>query len=1118
MLIVCACMAPPSSFAQEVASTGVLSLVAPVDSSLWRIDPALWERAGDGFVAAGRGSGFAISDQLLGRRVGVEADVTPTTTSGESWKIIGVAIYERANRFWHLALIESPDDAGRAHSAELSEMRDGQWLAHQSLEVLVDEGSREWSFDETYRLSLSMEDDRVEGVIRDTTGSIILRRAFRLDDEAVRVGRPALRSGGFSASFSGVRTVSRDVVDYVKPASVPYSSANRPRPVADFLGKQTGFFHIQERDGRWWVIAPDGEPTLGLGIDHVRYKGPWCERLGYFEYERNNDAAYSSREAWERQTLDRLDEWGFNLLAAEADSKLLRRGMAHCRMLNAGWRFTVLGDEFDITPDEKHPGTAFPNVFHPKFREWLEFNIGETCAMSADDPWLFGYFLDNELAWWGRRRDVSYGLFDAVMAKGPKHTAKLAARGFLRDRYGVVERLNAAWGVDLKAFDDLLDRSSLGSDSNARACVDKEEFVALIAETYFGVITEAIRKFDPNHMVLGCRFAGGNATDAVWAACGRHCDIGSFNYYGAVDLDRGIAMGGSSGLRLERPLLEIFAEFHERSGGRPLMMTEWSFPALDAGLLSTKGAGQRFRTQEERAQATAIYLSTTLRAPFMVGACYFKWVDQPALGVRPEFPENSNYGLVDIKDQPYPQLVAAMKRVHASAQKVHAAPLQETAVEDARVEGDSLFFRVVNRAETPIKADVDVDIGPRRMALSVALDAAGSATRRVDLSAETGPQVVRLSVSESARVREANPEDNTALVPLYRSGVPWPDGATERTPLGLFNPTRQTLDEAIVVATIPDARRSLVSRANVDGVVIPGALGSDVYAVASSLAPHETVAMCALDGGPASTNGSTSSLWFARTPEGFVGGNGRLTIEANPDIGPELISRIRLDDLEMGQYNAMIRRLAGRNDWPHSGRLVDARVHWGVDCLAIDLTGAIEVEGDRAIALDVCHRIVLFPNRPWFLAQVVSARNRGDRPVNVQSWYFRAESSIGSDASDDRTTSGSLAPRLWGATQRAAWTDDSGAFLGVVAPRESDTRVRFWLDEWGNQHPDAAAPDDVVIAPGETYRPSRPIWAVVVAGTADDSWDDLSSLISERLAMRTFVFESETRQTETSDD
>jgi hypothetical protein len=114
------------------------------------------------------------------------------------------------------------------------------------------------------------------------------------------------------------------------------------------------------------------------------------------------------------------------------------------------------------------------------------------------------------------------------------------------------------------------------------------------------------------------------------------------------------------------PLPEVFGRFHEM-GKRPMMITEWSFPALDAGLPSTKGAGQRFRTQVERAKATGIYAETILRMPFMVGHDYFMWVDEPALGITPEFPENSNYGLVNGDCEPYPELTGVFTTLHGRA-------------------------------------------------------------------------------------------------------------------------------------------------------------------------------------------------------------------------------------------------------------------------------------------------------------------------------------------------------------------------------------------------------------------------------------------------------------------
>ena len=36
----------------------------------------------------------------------------------------------------------------------------------------------------------------------------------------------------------------------------------------DIVGERTGFFHTQEIDGRWWLVTPEGNAFLSLGINH----------------------------------------------------------------------------------------------------------------------------------------------------------------------------------------------------------------------------------------------------------------------------------------------------------------------------------------------------------------------------------------------------------------------------------------------------------------------------------------------------------------------------------------------------------------------------------------------------------------------------------------------------------------------------------------------------------------------------------------------------------------------------------------------------------------------------------------------------------------------------------
>ena len=191
------------------------------------------------------------------------------------------------------------------------------------------------------------------------------------------------------------------------------------------------------------------------------------------------------------------------------------------------------------------------------------------------------------------------------------------------------------------------------------------------AELYFSTIAAAIRRHDPNHLVLGCRFAGMGAKRFAWEAAGKVCDVLTFNKYPWADLDRNAVFMGRNSTQL---FADAVAERHAWCG-RPLLITEWSFPAIDAGLPCSNGAGQRFRTQAQRVQATELMARTLLSLPFMVGYDYFMWVDEPALGISYNFPEDSNYGLVNEKGEPYAGLVEMFSRLHKDIAALHRAPL-----------------------------------------------------------------------------------------------------------------------------------------------------------------------------------------------------------------------------------------------------------------------------------------------------------------------------------------------------------------------------------------------------------------------------------------------------------
>ena len=642
---------------QNVAADSVAASAAaaplPLAADKWDADPLLWQfdsACGTVSVSATNGNGIAVcNDAPLSGDVVAEAVFVPNATHFPEWCVASVAIVDDEQNYWHVALVRSPlGGDGARQVAELCEMRDGVWLAQQNLPrgKSARAANARWEYGKPYKLSLSLGADGIVGEVTGADGEIILCESFAFpsDKPAVKRGRPALRVSGFTGVFSDVRAESGAAIEREHAAFPPYDAA----PVApEIKSDATGFFRVEEQaDGRWWAIDPNGRGTVILGIDHTAYAGHYCEKLGYAPHQRKNDAKYSSRAAWEEETLGRLKAWGFNAFGAGGDRSLHRRGLAHCGFISIGERFADFGGDYEIMPNEHRPCSAFPNVFHPDFERYAKYLAQRVCAPGKDDPWLFGYFIDNELRWWGSASwGGSEGLYNAALAKPDGHPAKTAALALRREDFA--------------------------SDAEM-----KTEFLRMAAERYFKVCADAIREADPNHLVLGARFAGTvSSADVVWREAAKYCDVVTFNYYPMADLDSGrvrtsLGRGG-----------ELIADHFTRYArliDKPMLVTEWSFPALDSGLPCENGAGQRFRTQSERAEATGLFAREMLALPFLIGYDYFMWVDEPALGISANFPEDSNYGLVNEDGVPYKEITETFSNINHRAAALRFAPPPET--------------------------------------------------------------------------------------------------------------------------------------------------------------------------------------------------------------------------------------------------------------------------------------------------------------------------------------------------------------------------------------------------------------------------------------------------------
>jgi Beta-galactosidase len=397
----------------------------------------------------------------------------------------------------------------------------------------------------------------------------------------------------------------------------------------------TGFFRVTERDGVWWLVTPTGHAFVSKGVNHVNFRADDAPALGYSPYLRAVQKKYGSQDAWAKAVVERLRGWGFNTLGSWSSPSTFDRNMPYTLNLNlathagANWQRGAVGD-----------------FFSADFEQRMEAACRELCGPRAKDPWLVGYFTDNELRWGADWRGKESLLQEYL--RFPENAAgRKAGLEFLRGRYGDIATLNRAWGTNLTRWEELNGREKTRGEA---ARQDQADWQEAVARRYFATCKDAIRRADPNHLILGCRFAG-LAPDPVLRGVRDSVDVVSFNNYG------------------QTAPAETLRSIH-RLTGRPIMLTEFSFKAKDSGLPNTRGAARPVATQQDRADGYARYVEGLIDLPFMVGFHWFEHADEPKEGRFDG--ENSNYGLVTIEDSPWEVLVRRMTEVNAGLEARHA--------------------------------------------------------------------------------------------------------------------------------------------------------------------------------------------------------------------------------------------------------------------------------------------------------------------------------------------------------------------------------------------------------------------------------------------------------------
>jgi len=360
------------------------------------------------------------------------------------------------------------------------------------------------------------------------------------------------------------RELAEEEKSFASPAHYAYSRYNGYK---DTQARATGFFRVQQIDGRWWFVDPDGHLFLSTGINGTPGGG----------------AGFPGPDAAPGRINRRLDSWGFTTGGPQRPGTIMLRWPRGLNFL------------------------GIPDVYSPQFAADIDAAAQTQCAPRAADPLVLGYFIGNEPPWNGRESEVC-----SLILAGPG----TATRAALQQALAVAD-----------------------------TPVIRRDFILACFRKYLEILCSAVRKYDPNHLILGIRF-GGRMADEVMIAASLFdvCSINVYEYEPTKQLIRAARLSG-------RPIL--IGEYHI---GVPAN-------GLAAGLVQAKD-------QSERGLAYRYFVEQAASLPWYLGSYWFTWRDEPVLGRMDG--ENYNIGFVDVTDRPYIELIQAAQTTHKRLKAIHS--------------------------------------------------------------------------------------------------------------------------------------------------------------------------------------------------------------------------------------------------------------------------------------------------------------------------------------------------------------------------------------------------------------------------------------------------------------
>jgi hypothetical protein len=430
-------------------------------------------------------------------------------------------------------------------------------------------------------------------------------------------------------------------------------------------GEKTGFFHLEEIDGRHWFITPDGNVFFPVALSHL--------------YSGESDVACENvyggdKEAWMKGAFAKARAMGFNCALGSATSPERNlNGFVEIPKVEALFRQNnfpfAVGVILLKHPWEFVEGEDLPDIFDPAYAEMIEARAKAACPPVKDDPLVMGYYYG-----FGAFNHSDYWV-NQYLALPPGSHGRNAIVDVLIDRYdNDAEEFNRVYGTSLKQIGDLKQSEVLAFEKaferrnykkvrqnlDPRQVEDFEAILAHMAVTLYKIGYDAIRRWDSNHLIFGSFVKEFALSDETSKAMAPYVDMVAPQHINK----------------------DISVHKLAEAAGLPILISDdyfgWHYP----GDVGSKHAG--LESHDARAEVYKANLMRHYKDPQVLGVSYCACMfDQGGATLK----KNNQNGLHDIHGKPRVKLIQAITEMNQAVYKhaPHPASPEELEVLDKKL-------------------------------------------------------------------------------------------------------------------------------------------------------------------------------------------------------------------------------------------------------------------------------------------------------------------------------------------------------------------------------------------------------------------------------------------------